>query len=232
MKTRLHKFTAAFAEATIGVLCLTTLVCARPAFANTYPLYPPGSTVTLGLDNFLQSSPFNTSLNPMLQAPLGDHYNGHPGWNGNVAGPGDYFIGMFGHAIIPEFDVYAWESTSVGLSGDAGPLLTLGNWNGTTFTPLGDTVAARYYDTGEIIQSGFHVNASITPSSDFNIQGSYDGLNAIRVAVNPTGHNQVTAMATSIPEPCTLVMALFSAGVLGFIGYRQQRSKRRVAERP
>jgi hypothetical protein len=205
---------------------LPTLLTPGSASADLYPVRPPGTYVDLTLDDFLVSNPFNST--PSLQLPIGNGYDQHPGWNYPFPPqqPLDYSIGVFSHPINER--VILWETSGPGTGGGPGPTIAVGFWNGTTFFQRGSTVTVSYSDTGAISHSpsgsGMEINCDMISLSYFDIYDPFPDLNAVMIIVNPTGHNQVTAVAT-IPEPSS--MGLLCAGIFGFLGCRWQSGKAR-----
>ena len=211
------------------------------AFANSYPIYPGGTYVTLSSGNFIQSVPDQSPGMPNPNPVIGDNLNQHPGGFG-VGWPieNNFFIGVFGGPIDtknPNAAVYLWETTGggVGLNGAPGPLISVGFWDGTEFImpPDAVTVPSHFYDTGQWLYPYYYpydyfymITSSITPLSAFNLGDTTDfGIyNAVKISYNPHGHNQVTAVATNIvPEPSTFL--LLGVGLAG-VGFLRRRMKK------
>ncbi len=98
------------------VLLITVGAYASPV----YPLAPPGSSVTLELDSFIQSVPEQSSGLPDPNPVIGDNIGQHPGAFGVGFPPvGTYFIGVFGGPINtnqPGNAVYLWETSVASVS--------------------------------------------------------------------------------------------------------------------
>lgn len=90
-----------------------SLILAAPAYANLYPVSPPGFTVELHpVHDFIVQVPDTNIANigmPSCEI-IGDLYNNHPGAFCPVGGNGSFFIGTFDHAIGNK--LYLWETTS------------------------------------------------------------------------------------------------------------------------
>jgi hypothetical protein len=186
--------------------------------------------VSLDPWDFIQSVP---EQSPGLSVPnkvIGDHLGQHPG-GFDTGGPkvGTFLVGVFGGQIDlhrPDADVFLWETTAAGY-GDPflGPQISLGYWDGNTFTPYGNPVNALYDFTGAPGDlPGMEIYSSVTPLGEFNIPGS-PYLNAVEIAVvDVNRENQVTAVATyAIPEPSTIVLA--GAAVTCLLAYGWMRKR-------
>jgi hypothetical protein len=198
------------------------------ASAATYPNAPPGTSVNLDLNDFIQCVPEQNYSSPYPNPVIGDNLGQHPG--AFVIGfppVGTYFIGVFGGLINTskvDAAVYLWETS--GPPNDVpftGPQIQLGFWDGMAFTMYGIPQAASYQGTGVGIL-GYEITSSITPLSDFGITPGFPyPLNAVMIeAAYPLAHNQVTAVATNvIPEPSTI--SLLGAGILGLAGVLRRK---------
>jgi len=217
------------------------------ASADLYSVAPSPNTVSLGLNNFIESVPQGSGLANPPNPVIGDNNIGssnsllsptqHPGAFA-VGGPqvGSYFIGVFGVSIDTSKDgsVYLWETTSSPFtSAVAGPQIQLGFWNGLDFKSSGNSVAASYLSTGQDVfvngPSGaalYALNSSITHLSDFHISGN-PIVNAVEISVTDQfAHNQVEAAAitgTAVPEPSTFVVAATAALVGLAIAWRRRK---------
>lgn len=215
-----------FTRLAVTILCLGAL--AGNAIAKPYPVAPAGTYVTLQPDDFIQSVPLYSDTIPpdSPSGPytlIGDNFYNHPGpiWLYQPA----FIVGVIGHPILannPDAAVYLWESTGGGLSGDSwpGPGIRLGYWDGTAFTPYGDEVQAVYRDTNVPLSPDFYLTSSVTPLSDFHIVGT-PLLNVVMVESIDGAHNQVAAVAVSVPEPSGWM--LLAGGLAALISKRSRR---------
>jgi hypothetical protein len=162
----------------------------------------------------------------MFGSVVGDNLGQHPGWQG---GTGQFFIGVFGGLIDtadPSTSVYLWE-TSGGNNTVRfdGPQIQLGYWDGTAFTPYGVPQIASYLGTGVLVFDGIQIReitSSITPLSAFGVtSGFLQLLNAVEISANPTGHDQVTAVATDADTPEPAVVLTFAGGLMLLIAFRR-----------
>ncbi len=217
-----------------------------PVSADLYSIAPSPNTVSLELNNFIQSVPQGSGLatpNPVI----GDNNIGssnsslsptqHPGaFDNGFPQNGSYFIGVFGGSIDTsntDASVYLWEtSSSFFTSAVAGPQIQLGYWNGLDFKSSGNSVAASYLSTGKDVfvigpsaQGIYALNSSITHLSDFHISGN-PIVNAVEISVtDQNAHNQVEAVAITaiVPEPSTFVVAATAALVGLAIAWRRRK---------
>lgn len=205
--------------------------CSVPAsaMAGQYHVAPgPDTVVDLAPRDFFKYAPQGNHYDP--SSAVGDDYGQHPG----VGFPPQdgYFVGVFGgfvNTYRPDGKLYLWETTAgEGLGGEQGPLIQLGlwNWGTATFTPRGDELPASYFGTQFHSQDNpiYEINSSATPLSDFNVTQQY--VNAARISFNPSGHNQVTAVASNavVPEP-----GMFIIWCMGLAGLAWQEQRRRSA---
>lgn len=202
---------------------------AGPALAGQYHIAPgPDTTVELEQSDFLVDAPDWLNFIPNA---IGSNYGKHPGavcpgW----PPPDGYFIGVFDNRLnlnTPNGNLYLWETTGEGLSGDAGPHVELGfwDWDLMTFTAQGIVQTASYYSTQyKSPINDYIINSSVIPLGDFNLVG--DPVNAVRISCNSSGHNQLTAVASNavIPEPGTA--ALFGLGLSGWTWWGWSRRTR------
>ena len=205
------------------------------ASANVYPIAPPGTTVTLSLNDFIQSVPDGTPGLTGANPVIGDIIGQHPG--AFITGAplsGEFFIGVFGGRIgtgNPDAAVYLWE-TSGGNEPhnmpETGPLIQLGFWDGTAFTPEGLPQLASYLGTGDSA-SDKEILSSVTPLSDFGVTPGFPfTLNAVKIEiVDASVERQVTAVATNvIPEPgMGFLLSVFSLGILGCSRWRRIKAR-------
>jgi hypothetical protein len=211
--------------------CALTVVMAGfwagPALAGQYHIAPgPNTTVDLDGSDFLVAAPEGQNYLP--PNAIGNNYGQHPGAFGTGWPPPDsYFIGVFADQLdlnMPDGNLYLWETTGSGLSGDAGPHVQLGfwDWGSMTFTDRGTVETAHYFSTQFVSPTnGYIINSSVIPLNDFNLAS--DPINAVRISYNSGGHNQVTAVASNavIPEPSTA--ALFGLGLSGWTWWAWSR---------
>jgi hypothetical protein len=199
----------------IALASLLVVLLGGTAFADTYPIAPPGATVSLNASDFIQFVPQETPGMPVPNPVSGNNIGQHPGAFGTGFPPvGWFFIGVFGDLINtndPTSAIYLWETSAAPFTGSStGPQIQLGYWNGNTFSPFGIPQSASYFGTGAPgMDPFFEITSSITPLIDFGITPGFGSpLNALLVkVVDPNAHNQVTAVAANtVPEPSSLLL--------------------------
>jgi hypothetical protein len=218
-----------------NAIAAITALLAGTASATTYPIAPPGASVTLSPVDFIQSVPDESPRLPNPNPVIGDNLGQHPG--AFVTGApdlGSFFVGVFGGPIdttLPDAAIYLWETTGFGAGVSlTGPEIQLGFWDGTAFTPFGMSQPASYLAT-HVRAGTMEIRSSITPLSDFDISPGFSSpLNAVEIeVVDSSAHNQVTAVASNsveanaVPEPS--VGPLLSIGLIGLLGYHWQQRK-------
>jgi len=206
---------------------------ADAALGGQYHIAPgPGTTVELDDSDFLVAAPDGQNYLP--PNAIGNNYGQHPGAFGTGWPPPDsYFVGVFADQLdlnMPDGNLYLWETTGSGLSGAEGPDVQLGfwDWGLMTFTATGTVQTAVYFSTDyESPTNGYIINSSTIPLADFQVGD--DPVNAVCIAYNQFGHNQVTAVGSNavIPEPGTA--ALWGLGLSGWTWWEWSRRRRRGA---
>lgn len=221
----------------IATVAAVAVLLRGEAFADVYPVAPPGTSVTLHPGDFIQQVPAQSAGLPDPNPVIGDDLGQHPGAFAIGNPPlGTFFIGVFGGPIDTTHTnaaVYLWETSGRGFNDVAfgGPQIQLGYWDGTAFTPYGNPRAASYLGTGISGTDPFYeITSSITLVSDFGIAPGFPILlNAVRIeAADRPAHNQVTAVATNVvPESSTMLLLGTIVGLLGHDWARRNQMRRR-----
>ena len=221
----------------MAVVAILAVSLNGTAYADTYPISPPGASVALAARDFIQFVPEESPGLPVPNPVIGNNLGQHPG--AFVIGfpeLGSYFIGVFGGLIDtsnPTAAVYLWETTG-GFPNTVpfpGPQIQVGYWDGLTFTAYGISQYASYLGTG-IPETGQppdtsrrEITSSITPLVAFGITpGFASPLNAVRIEVADFSHPQVTAVAaTTVPEPSAMLLLGTGTALIGCSRLRSRK---------
>jgi len=207
------------------------------AGANSYPIYPPGTSVQLEPSNFINIARATPGLPDVALLP-GDNLAQHLYTLGAQSPAGSYVIGVLNGRIDTSFpgNIYMWLTSGWEYAGGPDELvMALGNWVGNSFVLDSDFVPASFYYTGEYVTvpsdsrgNGpipYALNCSVTPLSDFHFTGDRY-VNAIIMGKTNQLPSHVSAVAvdsfpvSNVPEPSTILLLVL--GLAGRIMFRKR----------